>query len=330
MLLEMIATNHLFDYLQTQGLEPEFVEEDSEITVCCPLCGDDRPRLYINSETGAWLCFHCHEEGSLHQFLLEVCNLSGPDAFELTHQWQADNDDEFYVERTKRKQAEVDAVLKLPPAYRPITDEAPEAFKRYLAKRGVGVQLAEARKIGYALQGRYANRVILPVEQDGFLYTFIARTILKTCPNCNFAINDCTCRPYKFPKVLTPFKKEGSKPSHAVYNYDAVAASHSRRLVIVEGAFDALRLPNEAVALMKSSVSGLQLTILAGLARQRDVYICLDGDEAGYKGAVKLAEQLAAETIQARVALLPDGSDPGSLTVEELEGFLSSARRFVL
>jgi DNA primase len=326
----MINIERLLTLLASEGFDPSLVEEDTEAIICCPICDDDRARLYISTENGAWNCFHCHEDGGLHRFLMVVLDKAGPEAFELTRELTVDESADDYLDYQPRQEKKVEtAVLNLPAQFRRI-EEAPPAFVKYLENRGVSAALASARGIGFASTGRYAGRVIVPVSMDGQLYTYIARTTLKHCPNCTEKLDDCTCRPTKFPKVLTPRSADGARPSHAIYNFDAVAASSAARIVVVEGVFDALRLPSEAVAIMGSSASPIQRTLIGGLARGRECILALDADEAGFKGAVKLAEALTSDMIKVRVAVLPDGSDPGQLTQEELRECLRQAKRYVL
>ena len=99
---------------------------------------------------------------------------------------------------------------------------------------------------------------------------------------------------------------------------------------MVEGVFDALRLPNEAVATLGASASATQITLIAGLARGRECIVCYDSDQAGYLGAIKVAEALTSATIPVRVALLPIGKDPGSMKLSALEKALQQSRRYVL
>lgn len=332
----MFKPNAILNYLQQQGREPGVGEDGDEAIIDCPSCG--RPKCYINLEHGAFLCFVCHEEGSFHQYLLRYEGIDGGTAFELTRGMKMDNDEEFelFVEMTsKAAKPAPPTELELPQQFRPINQATPEVFKRYLAKRYVSLELAAQRGLGYCVSGRYANRIILPVTADGTLYTFIGRTILRVCPGCQQPIDGCACvnldgKSTKYPKVLTPTKKQGSQPSAMVYNFDAVQQSQGRRLIIVEGAFDALRLPTEAVALMKSSASRLQLSLIAGLARTREVIICLDADLAGYTGAGKLAEALVGQGVLPRIALLPAGEDPGSVARDVLDQALDEARPYVL
>ena len=328
-----LNSSALYRWLTEEGHQPDYMEEETEITICCPLCKDDRARLYVSCESGAWTCFHCHESGNLHQFLMRCMELDGSDAFDVGRHFRMSDDGEqrdYFEVREREVEPKPVEILTLPQSFRPITQDSPDIFKNYLGRRGVSVELAASRGIGYSLSGRYAYRVILPVQNDGMLYTFVARSVLQACPNCQEKIDDCTCRPYKFPKVLTPTSKLGARPSYTLYNLDAVRRTKPSPPIVVEGAFDALRLPNRAVGLLGSSASTTQLTLLAGLARPSGIILCLDGDTAGYKGTLKIAEALASEMIKVKVALLPDGRDPGSLNIYDLEQCLEAAKPYIL
>lgn len=320
----------LYQHLYTAGNSPEYAEEGTEICIECPLCQDDRPRLYISAETGAWTCFHCGEQGGLHRFFLTVCELDTNEAVDLTRKIRLRDDQPDTVDYFARGRdtPELEAVdIKLPVTMQVVSHDSPELYLNYLAKRHVSPELAATRGIGYCESGRYSHRVIIPVESDGFLFTFIARTVLTQCPSCTKRLNDCVCRPYRFPKVLTP---KGGKPRLSLYNLDAVQKSHSRRVVVMEGVFDVLRKPHEAVAILGSTASPTQMTLLAGLARERDLIICLDGDQAGYRGALKLAEACASELLKVRVVLLTMGTDPSILEEQELEDYLRDARQYIV
>lgn len=324
----------LFDYLTEQGLQPSLLEDDTEIVVDCPSpeCAGKSPKLYISPDTGGWICFRCHEEGNLHQFLMRVAELTGPEAFEVTRKLRGkgDNDDEREWVKTKEKPKPSEPTnLMLPATFRPIDYNTPEVFKRYLKQRHVSLELAAARNMGYAISGRYNHRVIIPVVNDGVLYTYIARTVLTICPSCTEVMDRCACS-HKYPKVLTPSSAEGARPSLALYNLDAVRDAKMNALVITEGVFDALRLPHQAVALMGSGASLTQRTLIAGLAHGRDVILALDPDPAGFKGTLKLADALMSSLIKVRVALLPDGEDVGSMKATGLQQALLNARPYTI
>src|SRR3990167_10144696 len=125
--LSVLNTRDLFDFLTEEGLQPDLVEDDEELIIACPLCEDDRQRLYINSETGAWHCFHCAEEGNLHRFFLLVCGLNSSDAFERrADMWTDDDDYDDQLERRHKKAEQLsDVVLRLPPQFVPIGLDTP-------------------------------------------------------------------------------------------------------------------------------------------------------------------------------------------------------------
>lgn len=326
----MLKSNALYDWLFKAGWNPELVEEDTEIILTCPLCGDTRPRLYISTDSGAWHDFHCGEEGGLHRLMTAVCGERASDAHDLVTQFRTAEDDVDYFQKADLPREDKVATLALPPSYNPIGPETPEIFLAYLRKRHVSPELAAARGLGYAISGRYGWRIIVPVQNDGHLYTFIGRTVQTQCPHCTEKLDDCICQPFKFPKVLTPTQKHGSRPRLTLYNYDAVRRAHPASPVVVEGVFDALRLPNKAVALMGSSASATQIALLAALARGGSITLCLDADSAGYHGMLKIAEALSAELVTVKIALLPEGEDPSSVDDQTLIDALDNAHLFVL
>ena len=327
--------DRLFDLLAREGLDPEWMEEETEIAIACPLCEDDRPRLYIGSDTGAWICFHCDEQGGFMQLLGHVVSLDTHQQMEARRRIVDEAVDDPWVDivrSTKAQEPEKEPrKVELPPEFRPFAGGAPEVFWRYLMYRRINPALASGRGLGYAVGGRYARRLIVPVENSNEfglsrLYTFVARTVLPRCPNCEEPFEDCGCE-RRFPKVLMP---SGGKPKLTLYNLDAVRPARSERVVVVEGVFDALSLPAEGLALLGISLSPTQLRLLAGVSRGRKVYVALDGDKAGRAGARRVADALASALVPCFLAALPDGADPNSLERDQLEDCLSKAQRYVL
>lgn len=89
-------------------------------------------------------------------------------------------------------------------------------------------------------------------------------------------------------------------------------AEQHDRLVIVEGAWEVLRLHQlgiAAVALLGTHASTEQIRLL----RQARCWILLDGDEAGKVGAQRLASILDAKEIE-----LPPGRDPADLEDQQI------------
>lgn len=329
----MINPDALYELLFEAGLEPEYVEEDTQIAIPDPFCEDDKRRLYISSDTGAWICFHgsCGDaQGNLLRLLHTRLAYEGGDALDKLHELTGRRDeDPFAGTVSSHKWNEpVFQGLEMPPEVMDVDEETPPLFLKYLKRREVDLKLAKEKKIGYATTGRYAYRVVIPVMNGGMLYTFVARTVFKRCPSCLELVNDCTCE-YTMSKVLTP---TGGKPRLTLYNYDDVSASYSPRVVVMEGPFDVLRKPDEAVGILGSSISSGQIGLLSKLVRgtPRDLIVCLDGDDAGRVGARKVADALVSAMIKCYVVEMPEGKDPGSMPKEDLEALIRTAKRHML
>lgn len=332
----MIDTEGLFELLLGEGFDPEFVEEEEEITIICPLCEDDKPRLHVNAGSGTWICFHCDARGSFMDLFRQVIGLNPDEAYEANRKLRTEDDRPRAA--TSKAEPENDTPpedVDLPTGYRPFVDledhredrvNAQAPYLNYLLGRGISLQTAMTRRMGYAVNGKYRHRVIVPAYTGGILYGYMARTILKTCPVCLAPLDSCMCEP-PYKKVLQP---DGGHPKMTLYNYDFVLRSEAKRAIVMEGWGDALRLPLEGLALMGSSISPHQIRLLHALhLRGKEIIICLDGDEAGRSGAKKVTEALISCMIPCKLAQLPDGVDPGSAVMIVLQDRLIQAREVI-
>src|SRR5262249_10014196 len=91
------------------------------------------------------------------------------------------------------------------------------------------------------------------------------------------------------------------------------AVRRTGEAVLVEGYFDAIALREAkvktAVALCSTALTPDHLALLQRLWVKK-VILLLDGDDAGRKGAIRIAAPLLAAGLATQVALLPDGHDP--------------------
>ncbi len=274
----------------------------------CPFCGDTRARLGVNSQTKLWHCFNCDEAGNLVGFLMRVLGLTYEAATEM-----------ILAGRNRRRGLTELQATADPPAKRAATSITLPAefealkmpmlkrngrFWRYLIQgRSLSIQQVQDYGIGFARSGEFAWRVIVPVISDGQLMTFVARAISRE----------------RQPKYRSPV---GADNSRALFNLWRVAGQEE--VVLVEGVFDALRIPDMAVATLGTHLSQAQRTLLiqAGVRR---VIICWDEDDTGLPQAYEAARALRGR-IEVLQATLPEGTDPGRLTVEALRGAIQEAR----
>ncbi len=205
--------------------------------------------------------------------------------------------------------------------------------RAYLARRGIAPAAIEAFDIGYAPDRRDALKGALAEFGDSVLIEAgLLINVEEKTPYDRFRgrlmipIRDPRGRVIAFggrilgagePKYLnspdTPLFDKG----RTLYNLDraAPAARKAGRLVVVEGYMDVIALAQagiaEAVAPLGTALTEAQLE---RLWRIIDVpVLCLDGDSAGKKAAVRAAERalpLLAPGRSLSIAMLPAGKDP--------------------
>jgi DNA primase len=288
------------------------ITSGEELVIICPLCQDGKPRLYISTEHGRWICFHCHERGHLGQLLTEVCGLEGTSARQM----------ERRIKRPAvkpgldvRPKATVEGRLAVhPPAgylmlheyMRPGNTHVGLArpYLEYLYGRGVTDKDISKHMIGFCVMGAYAGRIIIPVKVDGEVVTWQARAIGDEVE----------------PKTLNC---PGTRAGSALFNIDNIQPPW---VVLVEGPFDALRLPDLAVATLGSRLSKNQRRHLKRKGFSH-VIIMRDADDTGQRSAVEDAMELVSAGFSVYIAPLPLGVyDPGEASDEDLRWSLANAK----
>ena len=303
----MIDGERLLDTLQSLGFDGEFVEDDTEIRIACPQCADDNKRLYIEAETGCWLCFRCDERGDLFALFNEALGLGAHESFEKLREVRFRLGPRYSFTTPwidGHPEEEKPPGVELPEDFIPLQLDARQytwGYRHYLQNRGISPAMQVAYGMGFCIKGPYAGRVIIPVygAPNHTLYTFVARSIDPGEPR----------------KVLYP---PHSRPSETLFNLDRVVSCHDspvvpKPIVLVEGVFDALRLPARAIAILGSSLSATQMGLLGRLGTEWHPFVvCMDGDPAGQQASFTIMRQLWGNMLPAVEALLPADMDPSS------------------
>ena len=183
--------------------------------------------------------------------------------------------------------------------------------------RGLQLVTAQHFGLGYCARGIMKGMIAIPVhDEEGTLVAYAGRR-LKFSDIREYG-------KYKFPKG---FKKE-----LVLYNLNRARAHLPELgfLIVVEGFFTVAKLyehgfPN-VVAVMGSDVSKHQARLLT---EAKEVVILFDGDDAGWGGAL-LARELLAKDITVRLARLPKGAEPESLSPKALRWLVNGLRQLDL
>ena len=169
------------------------------------------------------------------------------------------------------------------------------AARDYLNARGVSEWMVEKLGIYFTREWPYTNRIIIPVRQEGKVVTFQARQVPEI-PGGNSS------------KYLSP----SSLPTRN-YIFTVSGKITRKRLILVEGIFDAIRLWEfgfrNVGALFGKTVTNSQLETLKH-SPVKKIILMLDHD------AVKETAQAwrrLAPSFDVEAVLLPPSYDPGTL-----------------
>lgn len=277
----------------------------------CPIHrGEGADAFHVNLEKNCFQCFSCKARGNVLDLVaaMEQCNVREA-ALKLQDWFSVGSSDE-----SKPASQPIPAgnrgveLAKNPPLSFQLKSVDPH--HPYLAERGIRPETAQLFGVGFfAGKGSMNGRVVIPIHNErGDLIAYAGRAIEVSKPKYKL--------PAGFQKSLELFNLH-----RAIAGKDGGAQS---TVVVVEGFFGTVRVHEAGypcVALMGSTLSVEQERLLC--LHFTGALLMFDGDEAGRAATdeclLRLGRKLWVKGIQ-----LPEGSQPDSLTVDELHQLLSS------
>lgn len=260
-------------------------------------------------------CFACHRGGTLVDLVMHVIDIGYPTA----KQWLSELPEEPPPVIPSGVRLELhDGSFRIPRevVWSDPLEEWPTPMRRYIAQRGVTVAQVQRWGIGYAVDGRLAGRVVIPIfdASTDEIVSYMARTISK----------DPEVERYLYPLG------DDRADNDAMFGERGWPDVEDRRdatVVITEGALNALAVDRAmrsslyVASLGGSDVRPLHVAKLATFGR---VVVCTDMDAAGDDAASELAAKLARHVSVAR-AILPPGTDAADCAADELKRCLTLA-----
>lgn len=274
------------EYLQAKGFKLRAAPGEHQTQ--CPFCGDKNRygHLYVNRDHGAFICHKCGSKGSFYELQVMLGDKPEPYARELAH-----------------KSRVWDDLLDI--ATEGLLD-SPEANEYLRVKRGLNSHSIAKYRLGWAdkdWMGRLLERWNLAELKNAGLIT---EKNGKNYP----LFWDCVLIPYFQRDVVVTLRAKNIETGMILQVKDT--GTHlfgvdnlrgHKEVVMCEGELDAIFLDQQGynVCALPGAMS-YQPQWSTWLEAAKRVFVVLDADEAGQKGAVKVEEALGKK---ARIIDLP-------------------------
>lgn len=298
-----------------------------EYLLPCPHCSSDRLR-WNHPTKAAWICWSCKRSGDTIDLIAACEKISRVDAVLRLEETYVGGDAPTTLRGIAT--APPPEAKQIPwPEHVDLIDErnpAHTATRMYLARRGIDDDTARAYRIGVGTYGRLRDYVVFPVYMDGLLVYWQGRATWDPPAYYTPEARKEWVRATNYRKTLNPYSRPGQYTAQdVVFNHDR--ARTSPEVVICEGPVDAIRVGPHAVALFGKHCGPAKLHRLTRMhARAYVVY--LDRGTEELQAARTLAAQLA-NFAPTRIAVPPEGRDPGSMTAAENAAAIQMATPWV-
>ncbi len=308
-----------------------------------PFKTEKTPSFTVNDEKGFYHCFSTAEHGNIFDFIMKTQNLKFGEAVKYLANLAGMQPYTFSKKDEEREKQwnEYSEIFKLYVEFyhkELLQNESFNFARKYLKKRNLSKKEVVDFKIGYvphspnffeSIKPKFNKKIIIDTglfyfdeKKNHYVERFKDRII--------FPINSITGQPIALggrtikennylAKYInspeTPFFKKGSN----LYNLDYARklSNKAEYVYLVEGYMDVVSLNSKGienvVANLGTSLTDRQVSVLNQF--YDDLIICFDGDESGYKAALRAAENLIIELKpekQISFLFLPDKEDPDS------------------
>ena len=314
---------------------------------CCPFHNEKTPSFHVLPDKQFYHCFGCHKGGGVINFVMEIENLSYPDAVRFlakrVNMTVPDEGGDEGAERLRRRLLELN---KEAARYYYDLLQSPEgaAVQAYLEKRqirrnvavrfGMGAApdawdslLREMTRRGYTkaellqaglvvdnrkggLYDKFRNRLILPViDVRGDVVGFGSRVLDKSEP-----------------KYLNSPETPVYSKRRTLYALNLAKKTKRPNIILCEGNLDVVTLHqagfDNAVATMGTALTPEQLRLLSRYTKE--LVLCYDNDNAGQQATARALELLNNTEFTVKVLRLPNRMVDGKPQKQDADDFIKA------
>jgi len=308
-----------------------------------PFKTEKTPSFTVNDEKEFYHCFATSEHGNIFDFVMKTQNFKFGEAVKYLAQL-AGMQPYLFSKQDEEREKKWKEYLSIYSQYvdfyhdELLKNETHSNAREYLKNRSLGKEEVKKFKIGYIeknpnffdkLKNEFSEQALV---ESGLFYLDEKKKIYveRFRGRLIFPINNISGQPFALGGRIiekldylakyinspeTAFFKKGSN----LYNLDLARKLSNKldHIYLVEGYMDVVGLSKNgienAVANLGTSLTDKQILILNQFFD--DIIICFDGDESGYKAALRAAENSIKELQpekQISFLFLPDGEDPDS------------------
>lgn len=326
------------------GKRVKLTKKGREYTGLCPFHNEKTPSFTVNEEKGFYHCFGCGAHGDIIKFEMEIGGLGFMEAVEKLAAiagMQVPKQTPQNIEKEKKLASIIETIDFACSFFEKqlFLSSGKEALQ-YLKQRGLSEQIIKKFRLGFAPQGN-SLKSALSKESVNEELALAAGLIGKSADKARasydyfrnriiFPIMDVKGRPIAFggrvmddnaqPKYLnspeTPLFQKG-KVLYALH-HAREHAYKTEEIIVTEGYMDVIALANtginNAVAPLGTAITENQIAMLWKMAPEP--IMCLDGDNAGRRAAMRAAERslpMLRPGNSLKFALLPEGMDPDDM-----------------
>lgn len=303
----------------------------------CPFHGEKTPSFNVNSEKNLFYCFGCGAGGNAITFVSRFHSLSFTDAVMFLAERYGINvtlgkedskrsgiiglHEDILLETKRRLLSAEGKEAREYIASRKFPDEIVEEFglgyfplrletEPYLKKYGKDVLLASGLFVEgqYGVRMRFFNRLSFPIRSiTGKVVGFSGRSMDGSMP-----------------KYMNSPETEAFRKREILYNFDKAKdkIKKTETCIITEGYFDVMRMVEKgygnSVATMGTALTKEHVDQLKRYAQE--VVLLFDGDEAGFKAALKALDVFLESNFFPYAVFLPKGDDPDTFLLQKGAG----------
>lgn len=309
----------------------------------CPFHDDNNPSMSVSYDKQIYKCFSCGASGNVFNFVMDYEHVDFKEALNILAKRAGISIGNINISSQNKYDKYYKMYdLSLKFYQNNINSSYGKEAKEYLYKRGINDELIKHFKIGLSLLEKDKLTKIL-LEKDytkkememyglgnGFNDLYVNRIMFplfdvssKVVGFSGRIYNSSSDSKYINTKETPIFKK-----GEMLYNFyeakDFVRLE--KKIIVVEGFMDVIRLYSvgikNVVALMGTSLTKEQISLLKRLSN--NVYLSLDGDEAGLKAMANIGSVLEENGFNVRIIKLSSNLDPDEFILKyKKEGYMA-------